>query len=93
MRRAVEQPAEPVGERQALYAGFGDALGFAVELAVIPVLFALFGLWLDGRFGTRPILMIVFIVLAIIGLGTRAYYTYAAQMAQHEEGKPWNRRS
>jgi len=93
VRRAVDQPAEGIGERQALYNGFGDALGLAVELAVIPVLFALFGLWLDGRFGTRPILMIVFVVLALIGLAARAYYTYNAQMDQHEEGMPWKRRS
>ena len=92
MRGAAEQPAEAVGERRALYAGFGDALSFAVELAAVPVLFALFGLWLDSRFGTRPVLMIVFVVLALVGLGTRAYYTYVAEMDRHEQDKPWTRR-
>jgi F0F1-type ATP synthase assembly protein I len=80
------------GERGRLYSGFGDALGLAVELAGVTVVFALLGLWLDSRFGTRPAFLLVGIVFAVVGLGVRAYYTYSAQMAREEEGKPWARR-
>ena len=91
MTGPAEQPADRFGQRRALYNRSGDALTFAVELAVIPVAFGLFGLWLDGRFGTRPVLFLVFVALAVIGLATRAYYGYIAEMEREEEGKPWKR--
>jgi F0F1-type ATP synthase assembly protein I len=77
---------------QKLYSGFGNALGTAVELAGVTVIFALIGLWLDSRFGTRPGFFLGGILFAVIGLGVRAYYTYNAEMAREEEGKPWARK-
>jgi F0F1-type ATP synthase assembly protein I len=75
-----------------LYGGFGNALATAFELAAVPILFALFGLWLDSRFGTRPILMLVFTLFAIVGLGIRSYYTYKTKMDEEEARRPtWRR--
>ena len=87
--RTTDQVAPRTGFRRALYNGSGDALTAAMELAIIPVLFALSGLWLDSRFGTKPLLLMVMVALAIVGLGARAYFTYVAQMAKESEGKPW----
>jgi len=53
----------------------------------------LLGLWIDGRVGTRPLFTVVLGLLAVIGLGVRAYYTYTAQIERDEEGKPWLRKS
>ena len=79
-------------ERRALNNGFGDALAQAFEFAVTPVLFALFGLWLDGRTGTGPLWVVVFSVLGITGVCIRTIYAYKARVEKEEEGKPWTRR-
>jgi F0F1-type ATP synthase assembly protein I len=91
--RAVDQPARAAAESRSLHSGFGDALARAFEIAAIPVLFALFGRWLDSRFGTSPWLMLTCVLLAVVGLGARSYYGYKAQMEREEEGKPWKRSS
>ena len=54
-------------------------------------LLGLFGWWLDGRFGTRPLLMFAFGLLGVVGVSVRTYYDYKARMAKEEEGKPWTR--
>ncbi|MGH9014740.1 MAG: AtpZ/AtpI family protein [Acidimicrobiia bacterium] len=80
------------GVRGSLYGGFGEALAQAIEFAVTPVLFALFGLWLDGRLDTAPVLTATLAVLGVTGMGVRAYYAYQARVEAEEEGKPWTRR-
>ncbi|HYU40132.1 MAG TPA: AtpZ/AtpI family protein [Acidimicrobiia bacterium] len=79
-------------ERQALNRGFGDALAQAFEFAATPVLFALFGLWLDGRLGTAPVLVVALSTLGITGVCIRTIYRYKAKVEREEEGKPWTRR-
>lgn len=74
-----------------MYQGFSDALAQAVEIVVTPLLFAAFGLWLDGRFGTRPLLTAIFGAAGLIGVAARSYYAYKAAMEREEEGKPWTR--
>ena len=53
------------------------------------LLFALFGWWLDGRFGTGPVLAIAFGLFGMVGQAIRIYYQYRARMEREEEGKPW----
>lgn len=82
----------PAGERRDqrdTWHGFSNALSHAFELVATTVLFVLAGLWIDGRIGTRPLFTVVLGLLAVIGLGLRAYYTYMAQVHRDEEGKPW----
>ena len=56
-----------------------------------PLLFALLGCWLDGRFGTGPCFAIVLGALRRSSVSSsRIYYRYQARMAREEEGKPWN---
>jgi F0F1-type ATP synthase assembly protein I len=79
-------------ERQATWDGFGNGLSQAVEMVVTPLLFALFGWFLDTRFGTGPVLAIVFGVIGVAGMAARTYYWYRAAIEREEEGKPWTRR-
>lgn len=64
----------------------------AFEMAVTPVLFALLGLFLDGRFGTRPVLTVALAVFAMVGSFLRAWYHYLARVDALEDGKVWRRR-
>lgn len=79
-------------ERRALNNGFGDALSQAFEFAVTPILFALFGLWLDGRLGSGHLWVVVLSVLGITGVCVKTIYRYKAKVEREEEGKPWTRR-
>jgi F0F1-type ATP synthase assembly protein I len=93
----VDTPGETKeGQRallgRGLYDGFGDTMAQAFEFAVIPVLFGLFGLWLDSLLGTRPLVTVVMLVLGIAGVVARQLYAYKARMDEEEEGKPWTRR-
>lgn len=82
---------QPLADQQALYTGFGNALGQAVEIVATPFLFFLLGLWLDHAFGTGSILRVTLFVVALVGVGVTAYYRYQAAMDEAEEGKPWKR--
>jgi F0F1-type ATP synthase assembly protein I len=94
MDRASEQGDGQGGHavRRGLYGGFGDALAQAFEFAVIPVLFALLGLWLDSRFGTRPWATVVLLVIGLTGVIARSLYAYKDRIETEEKDKPWTRR-
>jgi hypothetical protein len=76
-------------QRAALTYATAWSRGF--ELAGVTAVFVLVGLGLDSLLGTRPVCTIVLGVLAIIGLGVRAFYGYRADMDAEQEGKPWMR--
>jgi hypothetical protein len=96
--RAVPVPTvdsadvDPHREKRALNNAFGDALSQAFEFAVTPILFALFGLWLDNRLGTGHLWVVVLSALGITGVCIKTIYRYKAKVAKEEEGKPWTRR-
>lgn len=79
-------------EKGDLYRNFGDGFTRAFELAVTPVIFGALGYWLDGRVGIRPVLTIVFTLLAVIGLLLRTWYGYVYRMEQLDEASPWGSR-
>lgn len=78
-------------DNAALYNGFSNALATAVEMVLTPALFLLGGLWLDSRFGTKPVFAVSLAVLAFGGVIAKVYYVYRAAIAREEEGKPWQR--
>jgi F0F1-type ATP synthase assembly protein I len=78
---------------RGLYGGFGDALAQAFEFAVIPVMFAVLGIWLDSRLGTRPWATVVLVVIGLTGVIARSLYAYKDKMETEERGKPWTRRT
>jgi hypothetical protein len=89
--RPLSSADKPLADQQALYTGFGNALGQAVEFVATPFLFFLLGLWLDHVFGTGSILRVTLFALALVGVTISAYYRYRAAMEREEEGKPWKR--
>jgi F0F1-type ATP synthase assembly protein I len=88
---AADNERKPLADHEALYNGFGNTLGQAVEFVGAPVIFFLVGHWLDRRVGTAPVLAILLFVLALVGVSVSAYYRYKAAMDREEEGKPWKR--
>jgi F0F1-type ATP synthase assembly protein I len=78
-------------QRRELYQGFGDTLAVAFEMAFTPVIVGLMGYGLDRWFGTLPILTIVFVLMAIVGVSARMWYGYEARMRVHESEGPWAR--
>jgi F0F1-type ATP synthase assembly protein I len=57
-----------------------DALGIAIEFALITAVFFGVGWLIDNWLGTVPVFMIVFTVLAAVGLFTKSKYRYDAKM-------------
>jgi F0F1-type ATP synthase assembly protein I len=98
MARPVDQGQDSAqnrrrtAERMALNNGFGDALAQAFEFAVVPILFALLGLWLDHRFDSGPLWVVVCSAFGITGVCVKTIYAYKAKVEKEEEGKPWTRR-
>lgn len=79
-------------ERRSLNTTFGDALAYAFEFAVTPVLFAGLGWLLDRWLGTAPVLLVALAGFAFVGVSLRTVYRYKEKMEREEEGKPWTRR-
>lgn len=46
------------------------------ELVFTPLLFGVFGYWLDGRIGIRPVLTVVLSVFAVVGAVASYYLRY-----------------
>lgn len=63
------------------------------ELVLSPVILALIGFGLDRVFGTFPIITIAFAVLGLVGACIKIYYTYNAEMDEHDKDAPWAKRS
>ncbi len=59
-----------------------DALGIAIEFALITAVFFGAGWLVDNWLGTVPVFMIVFTLLAAVGLFTKSKYRYDAKMDQ-----------
>ena len=61
-----------------------DALGMAIEIAIIMALFIGGGFALDQWLGTLPLFMIAGTVLGSVGLFTKHKYRYDAKMIKLE---------
>lgn len=78
-------------ERRELNKGFGDALGRAMELVVTPMIFGLFGYLLDGRFGTRPVLMFVLFAF-VLGYEVWKHFVLYGKAMDEEQQKLFGQR-
>ncbi|HVF74410.1 MAG TPA: AtpZ/AtpI family protein [Acidimicrobiales bacterium] len=76
-------------DARGLYNGFGNGLSRAFELAVTPAVFGGIGYALDRRFDLVPVLTIVLVLLALVGMFVRMWYGYDAEMKVHEAAGPW----
>ncbi len=57
-----------------------SALGRGMDVAIMTLLFLGVGYLLDRWLGTKPVFMIVLVLLALIGEFVRMRYVYEAQM-------------
>ncbi len=61
-----------------------STLGRGMDVAIITALFLGAGYLLDRWVGTKPLFMIVFVLLAVIGEFVRLRYVYDAKMQELE---------
>lgn len=61
-----------------------DSLSKGMEIAGTALVFFFLGWFADSRFGTTPLFMIVFVVVALIAQFVKLYYVYSAQMTRLE---------
>lgn len=70
--------------RRALASGFGDAMGRATEIALLPAIFGGLGWLLDRWLDTRPLFFVALLVFAFAGMLVRMWLGYDAAMRRHE---------
>ena len=79
----------------------GDGLARGMEFALLTLLFLGIGYALDRWFGTKPVFMIILVVVSVVGQFASLWYGYDEKMKQHEaeraaamrEGKPAGNRT
>jgi F0F1-type ATP synthase assembly protein I len=52
------------------------------------VVFGAIGFLIDRAAGTTPVFIIIFVILGVVGLGLRHYYTYRYLMAEQDAQGP-----
>jgi F0F1-type ATP synthase assembly protein I len=65
-------------------ASSSDLFGRGMDLALAMLVFVLLGWAIDNWLGTKPLFIIVFAALAMIGGGARLKYSYDEAMRRHE---------
>ena len=71
-----ENGADNTAIADAMWRGHGGW-----EMALSPVIFALGGWYLDGVFGTEPVLIVVGAVVGLVGSVVNQYFQYKHRMA------------
>ncbi len=61
-----------------------DNIGRGMDLALVTLVFLGIGYGLDRWFNTRPVFMICFVMLALVGQFVRMRYDYEQRMRAHE---------
>jgi F0F1-type ATP synthase assembly protein I len=61
-----------------------DKLGKGIDVALVTLVFLGLGYGLDRWLDTKPVFMIVFVVLALVGEFVRFWYDYDARMKELE---------
>jgi F0F1-type ATP synthase assembly protein I len=83
LKRTMKQP--PTRQGDSSPADSHSGINRGMEFAVMVLLFFGIGYGLDHWFGTKPVFMIVFVVLAIVGQFASLYYNYDVRMKALEE--------
>lgn len=74
-----------LADRRDTYNGFGDALARAFELVGTPAIFGWLGWLLDGRIGTRPLFMLVFVFVTFGYMTWKLWAEYDRAMQAQEQ--------
>jgi ATP synthase protein I len=70
------QPVRPVRS--------DDNVGRGMDFALVTLVFLGVGYGLDRWLGTRPVFMIILVVVSIVGQFARMWFDYEKKMRQHE---------
>ena len=82
-----EQPSSnEATHKRAMANGFGNAMGTATELALLPGVFGFLGWLLDRWLGTEPLFLAGFVVFAFAGMLVRSWIGYDKAMREQERG-------
>ena len=76
------------GQGPAEQPGAGAYAGFGLQFAISILVFLWIGQWLDKRFGTSPIFLLIFV---FVGGGGAFYSIYRKLMAMQEREEQANR--
>lgn len=71
----------PENSAKEAFASAAHRSAGSFELVLGPVIMALLGLLLDGVFGTRPLLTVLFTIWGALGAGVSIYFRYRHQYA------------
>jgi len=77
-----------VRDQRDLNRGFSDTLNRGFEFVLTMAVFGGAGWLLDRLAGTAPVLLAVFMVLAVVGQTARLWYAYDIEMRRHEAELP-----
>ena len=77
--------------RQKLNRGYSSGFSAAFEITLVPAVFGGLGWLIDRALGTTPIFLIGLLVFGCIGVFTKLWIRYDAEMTEAETGKVWNR--
>lgn len=70
-----------------------EGIGRGMEFAILVLVFLGVGYLLDRLFGTKPVFMIVFVMLALVGQFASLYYSYDMRMKALEAKRAEGARS
>lgn len=83
-QRAEEPAGRALLHKRAMANGFGNAMGTATELALLPGIFGALGWFIDRQLDTTPVFLIALLVFAFAGMFARAWLGYDKEMRRHE---------
>jgi ATP synthase protein I len=74
-REKEEAKTRPDPAKRAMSSGYGMALRLAIEMVAALGVSVFLGLWIDGKLGTAPLFMIIFLIM---GMGAGFINVYRA---------------
>jgi F0F1-type ATP synthase assembly protein I len=85
-------PKKPTQQQPSTGRSSSDGAGRGMEFAIVVLAFLGLGYVLDRALGTKPVFMIVLVVLSLIGQFASMWYGYDARMRELEAERDANAR-
>ena len=90
--RHPDTPMDRTPKKPIPQTATGDGLARGMEFALLTLLFLGIGYALDRWFGTKPVFMIILVVVSVVGQFASLWYGYDERMKQHEAERAGNAR-